>query len=56
MKDASSTRVRLASRCPVCGDEIRPGESVGNVDGKPAHVTCWLERRAVERADRDPDR
>jgi hypothetical protein len=31
--------------CPVCDNRIRPDDSSGSVDGKVAHLACWLKRR-----------
>jgi hypothetical protein len=30
------------SVCPVCHLVIAPAESVGNVEGTPAHLDCWI--------------
>ena len=39
-------------RCPVCHQPVRPVESSGVVDGKLAHLACWIEHR--ENARRAP--
>ena len=30
-------------QCPVCDKGVRPGESSGDVDGKVAHLACWIK-------------
>ena len=31
--------------CRVCDKGIRPGDSTGGVDGKLAHLACWVKTR-----------
>ena len=40
--------------CPVCQKPIEPHESTGTVDGKFAHLDCWIKRR--REGDRPPRR
>jgi hypothetical protein len=42
--------------CPICSKTIRNGEPVGNVEGKAAHLDCWMEWKRGEGASRTPDR
>ena len=34
------------STCAVCGKGVMAGRPLGNIDGKPAHIDCWRQRRA----------
>jgi hypothetical protein len=38
--------------CPICDKSIRPDDSTGSVDGKVAHLACWLKRRQEARRAR----
>ncbi len=48
---AACYHARDASRiaCAICWRELRPGEPVGNVHRRPAHLDCWIRWRAQER-------
>ena len=35
--------------CPVCDKPIQPNESTGSVNGRAAHVECWIKRREETR-------
>ena len=47
---STPTREPDPGPCPVCGDPVGAGESAGMVDGKLAHLHCWLRRRQEERS------
>jgi hypothetical protein len=38
--------------CSICDRIIRPDDSTGSVDGKVAHLACWLKRRQEARRAR----
>jgi hypothetical protein len=39
--------------CAVCSGGLRPAEPIGNAEGKPAHLECWLSSRRLQHSDED---